>query len=73
MEDSVLDNKSQNIVSVPSISRNSPLKIEEVEEKYEESKIEKRGKLIFYLGSIFAFFELVAVWVIFIIWVKNFS
>ena len=58
--------------SVPSISKDSPLKVEELQEGYKESEIEKKGKMVFISGSVFAALILISVWILFAYWIKNF-
>ena len=58
--------------SVPSVSKDSPLKALEREENYEESKVERRGKLVFVFGCVFAGLILISVWGLFAFWVKSF-
>ena len=56
---------------VPSISKNSPLKIETVEEKYVESDVERKGKILFVLGILVAIVILIATWAIFVAWINT--
>ena len=58
--------------AVPNISLNSPLAVEKLEESYQESGVEKKGKAIFILGVIFAEVILIATWIVFSFYVKSF-
>lgn len=56
---------------IPTVSKNAPLKIDEIEEEYKESKTEKRGKLIFWLGVIFFVFIVVSTFGVYAFWIKS--
>jgi hypothetical protein len=55
---------------IPTISKNSPLKIEESQEIYKEGDINRKGKAIFVFGVMFSVLLLVATWLVFGFWLK---
>ncbi|OGM26015.1 hypothetical protein A2962_03610 [Candidatus Woesebacteria bacterium RIFCSPLOWO2_01_FULL_39_61] len=58
-------------LSVPSIKKDAPLKIEEATEEYRESVTERKGKMIFLLGCVLALLILVSVWGLFIFFIQT--
>ena len=55
---------------IPTVSKNAPLKIDDVQEEYQESKTEKRGKLIFWLGVVLFIVIVISTFGVYSFWVK---